>query len=96
MFNKSLKLLELLWIDTSRGEVCNLSSAAIQKISACSFLYSPCVYTRNSELVFWIPRSSRQRNLTISQTTGNLKIAFVPAQLHTAVLEIWVRKHLSL
>lgn len=92
-----MKLLELLWSDISRAEIFKLlSPTAIQKISDDSFMSSVCVYTRNSELIFWIPQSFRQRNLKISQTTGNLKIAFVPAQLHTVVLEIWVRKYLSL
>jgi len=89
-------LLELLWIDISIAEAFNLLySATMQKISVYSFLYSFKVHTRNSEKVFWIPRSFRQRNLTMSQTTGNLKIALVPAQLHIVVLEIWVRKYLQ-
>lgn len=59
------------------------------------FFYSFNLQTRNSELAFWIPWSFRQKNLTIPQTTGNLKIALVPAQLHIVVLEIWVRKYLQ-
>lgn len=64
-------------------------------MSVYSLLCSFSIHTRNSELVFWIPWSFRQNTLTNSQTTGSLKIALVPAQLHIGGLEIWARKYLQ-